>query len=371
MTRVCAIVSTYNEADVVHEVVARLIDHGVDVFLIDNNSTDGTLEAVAPLVGKGVINVESAIYRDVAGQEIFDLTGILKHKERIAKALPHDWFINADADEIRLAPWSDYSLSEGIARVDREGFNLINFKLFNFRPLIGSNSNPQAGYEAAFTHYEPGESVSLRQVRAWKRSDSIDIASSGGHSTVVPSPRVYPLRFLLKHYPIRSRQQAIEKVMLGRKARFKAEEKAQGWHSHYNAFTSAEGIQSEWSAAEVFHFDLEREIAALQAEANDILLGIIGNFPDFNLYSTDAELFDYCRSYLVQRGFSQEVASGFMDSLWKLAQTIYNGQPVQLSIDPTSAHYYQLFLGLMFRKYYLAGDPKMYMDRNKVDIRAI
>ena len=43
-TRVCAIMSAYNEADVIHESIQKLIQQEVDVYLLDNGSTDETVE---------------------------------------------------------------------------------------------------------------------------------------------------------------------------------------------------------------------------------------------------------------------------------------------------------------------------------------
>jgi len=46
--------------------------------------------------------------------------------------------------------------------------------------------------------------------------------------------QVYPIRFLLKHYPIRSQAHGQHKVLTERKGRFDPEERARGWHVHYD-----------------------------------------------------------------------------------------------------------------------------------------
>lgn len=40
--------------------MSKLIEQGVDVYLIDNASTDGTAQRVEDLIGRGVIDIETA-----------------------------------------------------------------------------------------------------------------------------------------------------------------------------------------------------------------------------------------------------------------------------------------------------------------------
>src|SRR5688500_19754661 len=48
--RVVALVAAFNEADVIGCVVHDLVAQGIDVHVLDDGSTDGTAEALAPLV---------------------------------------------------------------------------------------------------------------------------------------------------------------------------------------------------------------------------------------------------------------------------------------------------------------------------------
>lgn len=52
---VLAIVAAHNEADVIRPCVEALIADGVDVYLLDHASDDGTADAVADLVGRGLV----------------------------------------------------------------------------------------------------------------------------------------------------------------------------------------------------------------------------------------------------------------------------------------------------------------------------
>src|SRR5664279_1400807 len=104
MITACAIMAVYNETDIIREAVSKLIDHGIDVYLIDNASTDNTVDMVQDLVGRGVIDIEIARFMENE-REVFDLKGQLKLKEQIYSRLDYDWFLHVDADEIRYSPW--------------------------------------------------------------------------------------------------------------------------------------------------------------------------------------------------------------------------------------------------------------------------
>ena len=55
---VVAIIATYNEADIIGQVVGDLIEQDVHVYLLDDGSTDGTVAAVEPYRGRGLLGVE-------------------------------------------------------------------------------------------------------------------------------------------------------------------------------------------------------------------------------------------------------------------------------------------------------------------------
>ncbi|HXT49723.1 MAG TPA: glycosyltransferase, partial [Thermoanaerobaculia bacterium] len=79
---VTALVATYNEEDVIGQVVADLIRQGVQVYLIDDGSTDGTVAQVEPWVGSGVVGIER---RPAA--ETTSWAAILRRKEELAREL--------------------------------------------------------------------------------------------------------------------------------------------------------------------------------------------------------------------------------------------------------------------------------------------
>jgi hypothetical protein len=268
MKTACAIMAVYNEADIVRETVLKLIAHEVDVFLIDNASTDGTAAQVADLVGRGVIDIQTARFTE-NGREVYDWTSLLRMKEDVARRLGHDWFLHVDADEIRYAPWPGMSLREGFDRVDNAGYSLVNFKLFNFR--LTASSPPGGDVESTMTAYSPSEYFNQRQVKAWKASDAVDIATLGGHHVRVPGGRIYPTRFIHKHYPVRSLEHGRRKILAERKARFSQAERQRGWHVQYDSMEHVDASDVYWDPRKLQEFDLGHECLCLLAESSAVL----------------------------------------------------------------------------------------------------
>lgn len=234
---VVAIVAAYNEADIVGQVVADLIQQGIDVYFLDDGSTDGTVAEVDPYVGRGVLAIERlrpAPAAADAGPAPFAWERILRRKAELAASLDAHWFIHHDADEFRESPWPGESLKDAIRRVDALGYNAIDFTSLDFRPVC-DGFRPGDDVRRAFQYYQRHDHDRL-QIRCWKRSAAqLDLASSGGHEAVFAGRRVFPERFILRHYPIRSQAHGERKVFEERQRRYLAAERARGWHVQYDA----------------------------------------------------------------------------------------------------------------------------------------
>lgn len=232
MTRpfsVVAIIAARNEADIIEHVVCDLIDQGIDVYYIDDDSSDGTRAIVERHVGRGVRAVEA--FRSTSGG--YEWERLLRRKEEIAATLDADWFIHHDADEFRESPWLHLSLPRAIQQVDEFGYNAIDFVRYDFG-ATHDRFRPGDDVRMAFSAWAPPAEYDRLQVRCWKRTAApVDLATSGGHDVKFPDRRVFPIRFVLRHYPIRGREHGIRKVA-ERRSRFLASERARGWHVQYD-----------------------------------------------------------------------------------------------------------------------------------------
>ena len=82
-----------------HAIEEHLIGQGIDVHLIDNESTDATRRIAQCYLGNGVLGIETMPRRGV-----YSWRPILQRKESLAGEIDADWFMHVDADEIRLPP---------------------------------------------------------------------------------------------------------------------------------------------------------------------------------------------------------------------------------------------------------------------------
>ncbi len=226
---VTAIIAAYNEEDVIGPVVADLMEQGVRVHLLDHASTDGTVAEVERLRERGSLTIER-----LKGGE-FSLAQIIRRKEILAAELDSDWFVNADADEFRESPWPGVNFVDGIREVDRLGFNAVDFAVLNFLPVDDSFRKGDDPRDA-FRFCESAGAFDRLQIRCWKKQPGpLDLVSTGGHEARFPGRRVFPLRFLLRHYPIRGQAHGERKVLQERLPRFAPEERSRGWHVQYDA----------------------------------------------------------------------------------------------------------------------------------------
>jgi glycosyltransferase involved in cell wall biosynthesis len=266
MIKVCALMAIYNEEDILKESLESLIINGVDVYIIDNDSKDNSLKIAQDFFGKGVVGIEIVKHSEF-GKDVYNWTKILQRKQELSKNLDYDWFIHVDADEIRCPPWQQMTLREGVEFVDFLGYNLINFKLFNFR--LTKEASSQNTSMNGMNLYSPAERFNSRQVKAWKKNTKIDIVTHGGHLALIENPNICPYRFILKHYPLRSKIQAINKINRDRKDRFSTEDKAKGWHVQYNSLPIDESSLAEkiyHESHKLLEFNINNESSSINIE---------------------------------------------------------------------------------------------------------
>ena len=233
--RCLAIVPQYNESDIIPHVINHLIEQGMDVHVIDNWSDDGSYEIVKKMSEQRPEHISVERFPDRASGK-YEWGLILDRVSEVAyqKRKMYNWAMLNDADEIRRSPWKDISLCRAFSFIDHLGYNSVDFTLFNFSPV-------SEGYDGSIRPQDyfnfgefPIDGWAFLQIKAWKTTHKADLSSSGGHHALIPNQRVYPLKFLLNHYPVRSSKQAAKKIFKDRKPRFMKEELDKGWSRHYD-----------------------------------------------------------------------------------------------------------------------------------------
>jgi hypothetical protein len=291
--RIVAILPAYNEADVIDSVIRHYVEDGVEVYLIDNCSTDGTAEIASRWLGNGLIRVER--FPDVVGgsaraKKEYMWGEILRRNEQLAETLGADWYIRADADEYRVGPWPGLSHAQAIALVDALGYNAVQSQVLEFRPTDDSfvaGGDPRD----SISHYEPAEFANTLWVKAWRQppaGTAVQIARTGGHAAEFTGRRVCPVHFISLHFPIRTPEHARRKIYTERLNRYPAEEREMGWHNHWDEL-AASATDFLWDPAELVRYDQQAVQARVLAEGSvDMMLATrlhgldLTAAPDFN-----------------------------------------------------------------------------------------
>jgi hypothetical protein len=230
---VLAIVASYNERDIIATCIEKLLDERVKVWVLDNWSDDGTWELLKEYQAAGRIVVERFPQAGPTGT--YEWAAILSRKEEIASLFPGFWIIHHDADEIRRSPWRNVGLREAFGVVDAYGANCVSFTVLNFKP-VDNGFQARLDAEKYFNFYAFAETQDYRnQTKAWKQPHGrVGLVGSAGHEVDLPNRVLFPYRFLLKHYPLRTDVQAARKIHRERIARFTPAERGLGWHTHYD-----------------------------------------------------------------------------------------------------------------------------------------
>jgi SAM-dependent methyltransferase len=232
--RVVAFMTSYNEEDIIFNSVSRLIRSGVDVYLIDNWSTDKTVAAVEPLLGHGLIKIER--FPESGSTGYYDWRRLLSRIEELSHSIPSSWFIHHDIDEIRESPWPKLTLREALYYVDIMGFNAIDHTIINFVP-VDNCFKSGTDFGEYFMYWEFGKRAGhFQQIKTWKNfHQPLTLSCTGGHNVNFKGRKVFPYKFLTRHYPVRSQTHGEKKILIERRPRFTHEEHTElGWHCQYN-----------------------------------------------------------------------------------------------------------------------------------------
>jgi len=219
---VTAVLAIRNEAAYLANSLRHLVRNGIDFVILDNGSADGSRDIYRrPEFAANLVDV-----RDLPFAGVFSLAELLRQKMAIVDGLQTDWVIHLDADEVMHSYRLGESLSDALARLDAEGWNVVNFDEFVFLP-VDAEYVPDGPEHQPMSFYYFFEPRSPRLMRAWRRTSGFSMVASGGHAVDGPGIRLAPEHLVLRHYLARSQEHAFEKYTT---RRFADAEIAIGWH---------------------------------------------------------------------------------------------------------------------------------------------
>ena len=131
--RIVAILAVRNERAYLSNCLSHLVAKGIAFAVVDNDFTDGSTE----LVHDRKFAHHLAGYHRVPFSGTFSWEEILRAQEQLLHAIDADWHLLLAPDEIMHSYVPDGSLASAIARVDQQGYDVINFDEFVFLPVDG------------------------------------------------------------------------------------------------------------------------------------------------------------------------------------------------------------------------------------------
>lgn len=251
--RVVAFMAAYNEEDIIVQSIEKWTEQGVRVHILENWSTDGTYGLAKELESRFPVTVER--FPKDGPSKFFDWGAMLERMETLAGELEADWFVRRGADEVLVSPWPGVSYRDALYLADQAGFNCIDHTIVEFHP-VDDGFETGMDHEDYFRHFDFKNLSHPRQRKAWKNfGQPISTIPSAGHDVVFEGRRIYPFKFLVKHYSFRSQSQAEKKVFRERKARWNPKERARGWHIHYDSVQEGHRFVQLPAEKEVFDED--------------------------------------------------------------------------------------------------------------------
>lgn len=251
--RPLAIISIFNEQDIIEEVIEHWIFQGCDVHVLDNWSTDKSwaiVEALTDRFGTHVMAERFPVDMPDKGSWI----DILGRKEEIAFCHKGRWIVHSDADEIRLPPFTSIQFADALHLVELAGWNRVDFTVLNHRP-INDLSFLTSQARLSLDHFEFGTKPGhFLQKKAWLQgSERISLQPSGGHVADFLEAKDCPYHFILHHFPLRSAAHGRRKILQERYPRWSEHEFNElGWHHHYDDLAGEALI---WDPAKLFRLD--------------------------------------------------------------------------------------------------------------------
>ena len=231
---IAAVICVRDDHQYLEGCLSHLIRNGVSYAIIDNGLSDESLELLArPHIRKNLVAFARLPFTGVS-----DLERRLEMKEEVIGGLGADWIIHLDADEVMESYREGESLADAIARIDSEGWNVVNFEEYVFLP-VDQPYRPGPEPQPLCCYYPFALTGAPRLMRARKKSAALSMLSppgvsvGAGHLLFGPEVKIAPEWFALRHYIVRDQDHAYAKYTT---RTFAPAALAKGWHSNRVGF---------------------------------------------------------------------------------------------------------------------------------------
>jgi len=199
--KIVGMIPVYNEADIISEVIDNLLSQEIELVVLDNRSTDGSYEICKKYADKGLIELEQI------RTSKFDWYLILRMLYDMALKKNPDWVLRCDQDELLESGIKNLNLRDAITKEDENGYNLMQFDVFEFF-MTDNDNNSSKSVREKYPYYSWQHEHAYR---AWKCFAGIRVEDGHGHLPIFPPNvkyRISSKKFVLRHYRFRNFKQA-------------------------------------------------------------------------------------------------------------------------------------------------------------------
>ena len=196
-------IPTFNDEDVISEVLENLLHQGTFPVVLDNGSTDNTFNICKKFSERGDIKLNKF------NSEFYNESKILEILHDMALIENPDWLVLCNSDELLESGLNDCTIGEAISQIDSAGFNLIQFNRFDF--FMSDDDKPAKTIKEKLTYYSYQDDYLYR---SWKFVPGVRM-HGGGHYPLFPEGEkynIYPRKFVMRHYTFRNKEQAEKKM---------------------------------------------------------------------------------------------------------------------------------------------------------------
>lgn len=217
-TRMLGVLLCYNDGDLLEESLRYLLEQNHDVVVWDHGSTDETPEVIQRF-SRELLETK-LVSREF---DFYDLYPAMSRHLMDNYTSGYDWISWPDQDEFLEGPTRLKNYQESLREVFESRYDWIQFHNFNYWTTSADDPNiPET--TARVRHYALFPDCAPR-IRSW-RSSATNIREFN-HNPPLGEP--WPAKFNLRHYPMRSREQMMTRILRDRASLSRG-----GYNYHYD-----------------------------------------------------------------------------------------------------------------------------------------
>ena len=218
--KACGILFCYNEEHILAESVRHYLNQGIDLVLIDNDSSDSSVEIArsfqtdASSYRGRLIDIQRIETDGYEWRKILQFACQYMHEN----LSDYEWILTIDADSFYYSPAREMPLLTFMDHMKGYGYNVIDGIWYDFRPT--EQDDPSKSSHAERMRFCKVEPWRVPQQKIFTYDPSIDFYTSWGHCCYRQKQRVAVIKFHYHHYPWVSLEHGRKKIFKERNPRY-------------------------------------------------------------------------------------------------------------------------------------------------------